>query len=129
MKLIIAGSRNFSDWQYFIDHFCKLPEWLLNTFNEVISGGAKGVDSLGERLAQSCGIKLTRFPADWEKYGKKAGMIRNAQMAEYADGLIAFWDGKSPGTNNMINQMKRYDSKFIFIIRTDITTNNISRSQ
>jgi hypothetical protein len=129
MKLIIAGSRDFSNWDYFINHFIKMPEWLLNTVDEIVSGGAQGADYLGECLAQSCGLRLTRFLADWEKHGKRAGMIRNTQMAEYADGLIAFWDGQSSGTNNMIKQMKRYDDKFAFIIRTDLNIDNICRYQ
>ncbi len=73
---------------------------------EVISGTASGADTLGERYAKENGYKLTRFPADWNKHGKKAGYIRNCEMADYAEALIAFWDGESKGTKNMIEIAK-----------------------
>lgn len=114
-KVIIAGSRNFYDYNkveetvicYFMDH--GIPK---NSV-EVISGGARGADSLGERLADSYGLKLIIFPAKWDDYGKAAGMIRNKEMADYAikDSekaiLFAFWDGKSRGTKGMIDTAKR----------------------
>lgn len=69
---------------------------------EVVSGCAQGADAHGETVARSMGIPVSRFPADWKQYGKSAGIRRNAQMAEYADALIAVWDGESRGTKNMI---------------------------
>jgi hypothetical protein len=69
----------------------------------VISGTAKGADTLGERYAIENDFELLKYPADWEQFGKSAGYKRNQQMAEIADGVIAFWDGKSKGTNHMIN--------------------------
>jgi len=129
MKIIIAGSRNFSDWEYFTYHFAQLPEWIIFNFVEIVSGGARGADALGERLATGCDVKLTKFVADWDKHGKSAGMKRNAQMAKYADGLIAFWDGKSSGTKHMIRSMKFYEEKFVFVIRTDLSSNNIMQYQ
>ena len=67
---------------------------------------APGVDTLAVRWANYHGYPLKEFPADWNKYGKAAGYRRNVEMAEYADLLIAFWDGKSPGTKHMIDIMK-----------------------
>lgn len=67
--------------------------------------GQGGADLLGKKWAILNGVPIKNFPADWDKYGKAAGPIRNAQMAEYADYLIAFWDGKSRGTKNMIETM------------------------
>lgn len=100
MKVIIAGTRTFSDYEKLKDH-C---DFLLSDQPEVeiVSGNAAGADKLGEQYAKEKGYKLTVFPADWNKYGKRAGYLRNKQMAEYADGLIAFWDGKSRGTEMMI---------------------------
>ena len=77
----------------------------------VISGCARGADSLGELYAKTKGYATgkmeERHPADWNKNGKSAGYIRNEQMAEVADALVAFWDGKSRGTANMIDNMNR----------------------
>jgi len=70
---------------------------------EIVSGGADGVDKLGERYAKEHNHKLTIMNADWKQYGKVAGPIRNRQMAEYADALIAFWLDSSKGTKNMID--------------------------
>lgn len=69
----------------------------------IISGHASGADALGERYAQERGFLLETYPADWKVLGKADGPIRNAKMAEVADALIAFWDGKSRGTKNMID--------------------------
>ena len=73
---------------------------------QIASGGARGADSLGERYAIEHNLDLKIFPANWDKFGNAAGPIRNAEMAEYADYLVAFWDGKSRGTANMIQAMK-----------------------
>lgn len=105
MKTIIAGSRDF----------CNRAElWnVINTFDEgvpiteVVSGGCRGVDQLGEEWAKQHGIPLKRFPADWTAHGKAAGPIRNREMAAYADALIAIWDGESRGTKNMIDEAKK----------------------
>ena len=110
-KVIIAGSRDF-------DNFISAEHNLLSFFKafgihstdiEIISGGARGADKIGEQFAKKYNIKLTVFPAQWDKYGKSAGMIRNAEMAQYAkDGILfAFWDGKSTGTKNMIDAARR----------------------
>lgn len=71
-----------------------------------MSGTANGADQLSERWAKEFGYLIKYFPANWEKYGKLAGYKRNKQMAEYADALIAFWDGKSKGTKHMIDLAK-----------------------
>ena len=68
----------------------------------VVCGEARGADTLGRRYAEENGYQVLSFPANWDKYGKRAGYIRNAEMAENADALVVFWDGKSRGTKNMI---------------------------
>ena len=101
MKVIIAGGRYFNDYEKLCQYCDKV---LQNQFNiEIVSGGAKGADSLGEKYAKERNYGMKRFPAAWSEFGRSAGVIRNAEMASYADVLIAFWDGKSRGTRNMIN--------------------------
>lgn len=102
MKLIIAGSRAFNNYE----KLCAECDNILQDQNniEIVSGAYyRGADKLGEQYAKERGFKITRFPANWNKYGKAAGPKRNQQMANYADALIAFWDGKSRGTENMID--------------------------
>lgn len=100
MKVIIAGSRNIIDYSY-VENAIKESQFEIT---EVVSGTAKGVDRLGEHYAAVNDIKLTKFPAQWDLYGKSAGHRRNADMATYADALIAIWDGKSKGTKHMIEE-------------------------
>jgi len=133
MKAIIAGSRDITDFNFvhkcILDTILKLHQerfktiktdskeelnkrvWEgVNIITEVVSGTAKGVDRLGENWALENQLNITRFPADWDKYGKKAGYIRNKQMADYTgkEGiLIAIWDGKSRGTKMMIDIAKK----------------------
>lgn len=103
-KVIIAGSRGFSNYKL-------LKETCNSTLREkkktnnviIVSGHAKGADLAGEQYANEEKFDLEIFPADWKKYGKSAGFRRNEQMAEFADALIAFWDGKSNGTKHMID--------------------------
>lgn len=75
----------------------------------IVSGHASGADALGERYAQERGYELETYPADWKVHGRAAGSIRNAQMASVAHALIAFWDGKSRGTKNMIDTAKKHN--------------------
>lgn len=103
MRLIIAGSRDLDFALIDLKHI--LMEDYGLEIDEIVSGGARGIDSLGEQLANWAGIQLVRFPADWEKFGKGAGLARNIQMADYADELLAIWDGQSRGTRHMIDMM------------------------
>lgn len=99
LKVIVAGSRTITNYK----KIRELIDSLDLDISEVVSGHANGVDKLGERYANEKGIDLKIFPADWDKYGKKAGWIRNEEMGDYADYLIAFWDGRSRGTQHMIS--------------------------
>lgn len=106
-KVCIAGSRSFTDWLLMWEFLeKKLADFLKLTtgsgISEIVSGTAKGADKLGERYAVAKSIPIKRFPADWNKYGKVAGHVRNRQMAKYADACVVFWDGESRGTANMI---------------------------
>ena len=106
MRVIIAGGRDFSDYE-------RLSERALHLLSAqdqvtIVCGEARGADSLGKRLAYEKGWKGLSFPADWDKHGKVAGYKRNDEMARNADALIAFWDGKSRGTKHMIDLAKKY---------------------
>lgn len=111
MKTIIAGTRSYNDYEE-----VKQIMLAFDDTTEVVSGCARGADTLGERWANENKIPVKRFPADWKTYGKRAGYIRNRQMGEYADNLIAFWDGQSKGTEHMINIMRELD-KFICVVK------------
>jgi hypothetical protein len=105
MKTIIAGGRDFNNYEYFK---AALKFLFQNTMpTEIVSGGANGADKMGERYAAEKGIPLKVFPADWNAHGKAAGPIRNEQMALYADALVAFWDGSSKGTKSMIDLARK----------------------
>ena len=109
MKIIIAGGRDFNNYNVLcaiLNSMRKLPMYYGPKLEEIVSGDAKGADTLGAYWAIEHNIPVKHFPAEWDKYGKSAGFIRNAEMAEYADALIAFWDGKSKGTRHMIKTMQ-----------------------
>lgn len=105
-KVIIAGSRGFSNYKLLREQCNKFLREKRKTNNIIIvSGHARGADALGEKYAQDEGFALEIYPAQWKKLGKQAGYRRNEQMAEVADALIAFWDGSSKGTKHMIDIM------------------------
>jgi len=114
MKTIIAGSRNIHDYNLLLNAVAEANM----VITEVVSGGAGGVDALGEKYARANGLALKVFPAAWGTHGRAAGPIRNAQMAEYADQLIAVWDGKSPGTKSMID-LARKNQLAVYVYRTE----------
>jgi len=117
MRVIIAGSRDITDIAHVVQAIDE-SGWA-DEITCVISGTARGVDRLGEQWAECCDIAIERFPADWARLGKAAGHLRNAEMAEHADALIALWDGKSPGTKGMIQIATRKGLK-VFVYRTDL---------
>ena len=107
-KVIIAGSRSFNNYALLARACDKVLSEKRKTHKIVVfCGEAKGADTLGKVYAQKQGFSVASFPANWTKHGKSAGIIRNAEMQEDADALIAFWDGKSPGTENMIGIMRK----------------------
>lgn len=111
MKTIIAGSRDILD--------ASLVSVAIGCasfgVSEVVCGMASGVDTLGWLWAKEHDIPVKEFPANWSKYGKRAGYLRNQEMANYADALIAVWDGRSVGTRHMIDIAKEKGLKtFIY---------------
>ena len=105
IRLIIAGSRDHHPTNADID--AAVVAMLGGHDNRliIISGGAPGVDAAGERWGRERDRKVRVFPADWSRYGKGAGKIRNQEMEREATHLLAFWDGMSPGTAHMIATM------------------------
>ncbi|MBE6714786.1 MAG: DUF2493 domain-containing protein [Ruminococcaceae bacterium] len=113
-RVIIAGSRNYHNYdeaKAFIDTFLHK---IKNDWKIVfVSGGCKGADMLGERYAIEKGLPIERFYAEWDKYGRAAGPIRNRLMAEIGDIVICFWDGKSHGTGSMISYARKAGKEVI----------------
>ncbi len=111
MKVAVIGSRDFNDYE--------LVKTALSPINItlLVSGGAKGADSLGERYAKENNIETLIFKPDWEKHGKAAGMIRNTDIVNNADTIIAFWDGESRGTKDSISKAEKL-GKNIIIVKT-----------
>ena len=112
IRIIIAGSRTFNNYPLLKK---TLDECIYNLETDeeiqIVSGGARGADKLGERYAKERGYSLKIFPADWNRYGKRAGFLRNNEMAEYADCLAAFWDNQSRGTKHMIDLAVKHKLK------------------
>lgn len=106
-RIIIAGGRDFNDYNLLKEKVDNLISEKRKTHQiYIVSGKARGADSLGEKYANENGLNIVEFPADWDKHGKSAGYKRNLEMAENADALIAFWDGDSRGTKHMIDIAK-----------------------
>lgn len=102
MKTVVAGTRT-ATWESTIAAI--RASGVESKITEVVSGRAKGADTWGEVWAVTEKKRIKAFPADWDQYGNRAGFIRNEQMAEYGDVLIAVWDGNSSGTRHMIQSM------------------------
>lgn len=118
MKLAIIGGRDFGDYDLLrrtiSRHFWEFgnPFFLVT---EIVSGGAKGADSLGTRFAREQDLKLTEYLPDWEKYGKRAGFIRNEDIIKNSDFVLAFWDSVSKGTGNSLSIAKRLKKPTLII--------------
>ncbi len=109
-RVVIAGCRDFNDYKTakeYID-FC-LSNIRKDNQIVIVSGGAKGADTLGEQYAKENGFLVEQYLADWDTFGKSAGPKRNEKMAEVSDYIICFWDGESKGTKSMIESAKKYN--------------------
>jgi hypothetical protein len=107
MKVAIVGSRTYTNFE-------RLEQFVKDTVNiseitTIISGGAKGVDTLAEKLALKYDIPTKIFYPNWQKYGKFAGPVRNEKIIKDSDIVIALWDGMSKGTNSSINLARKYN--------------------
>lgn len=127
MKVIVAGSRTLSHDE---PYFHRELERLIRQFEEhygkitmIVSGMANGPDKIGVDAAKGLGLQLAKFPAQWDINGKAAGVIRNKEMGDFADGAIIMWDGVSKGTKHMADYMARLRKPFILDIFTPIEYN------
>ena len=102
-KWIVAGSRTFQNYPF----LCKELDKIKEQIDEIVCGEARGADTLGRTYAYDNDILIKSYPADWERYGKSAGFVRNEEMAAYADKAIIFWDDKSVGSKDMIDKMEK----------------------
>lgn len=111
-KVIVAGGRDFNDY----DLLKRTLDFMLQNIRtkmviEIVEGECRGADLLGKRYAKENGYTWSEFPADWDGLGRRAGHVRNEQMAKYANACVCFWDKKSPGTKGMIDLAKQYKLK------------------
>lgn len=118
MKVIIAGSRTIIDPNLVIEAI-KESKFKID---EVCSGKCRGPDSLGEEWAKCNNIPIKDFPADWQKLGKKAGILRNIEMGNYADAAICLWDKESIGTKHMIQYMTKLNKPVYIKLVSKVTT-------
>ena len=109
MRVAIVGSRTL-----IVEN---LRDYLPKETKEIVSGGAKGIDSCASKYAVENNLKLTEFLPEYSKYGRRAPLIRNTQIVEYADIVLVFWDGKSRGSRFVINECRRINKKFILYMR------------
>jgi len=103
MRVVIAGSRSIKNYDYLIFAIKQANIHI----DELVSGGAHGIDTLAEHWATENEISIKRFLPDWDTHGKSAGPIRNQEMAEYCHAAIIIWDGSSKGTFNIIDNVRR----------------------
>ena len=111
IKLLIAGGRDFTDSAFMVNNLNKLEEAgnfvLEPSKTEIISGMARGADTIAYKLAKANGFTVLEFPADWNTFGRRAGFVRNITMLENADHVVAFWDAKSRGTEHTIIEARK----------------------
>lgn len=125
-RIVICGGRHFNDRTF----FNKTLDELLPQYDnpEIISGHASGADTLAERYAEDHGIPYIIFKPDWKRYGRGAGPIRNKAMIDYASEdnpvVIAFWNGESKGTRNMIDQGRKRGAIIHVIMCQDSATDH-----
>lgn len=120
MKTIIAGSRDIINYNLVLHAIEEAKKFANIIPTKIISGCARGVDELGIWYAEDNNLPIEYYrvtPKEWQTIGKGAGPLRNRKMAENAEALIAIWDGKSPGTKNMINTAKELGLKtYVYIV-------------
>ena len=115
MRIAVVGSRTFTDYNYLVQKLDELIfgyEEFRNVHEfEIVSGGARGADNLAELYAWFRHYPLKVFPADWNKHGRSAGYLRNKEIVNYSDIVVAFWDGQSKGTKHSINLAESQNKK------------------
>lgn len=139
MKVIIAGGRDYNNFQVVedavlahvwtaLDELAQPGQRAIDVMRdqvEIIQGGARGADALGKRFAEKYGLQTRVFKADWDTHGKKAGMLRNVQMAEQSTDLVAFWDQQSRGTKNMLQEARKRNLHVTMVDTREAVVSNI----
>lgn len=110
-RLAVVGSRTITDYNFVKGLLDKQKD----NISLIVSGGAKGVDTLAEQWANENGISIKVFSAEWDKYGKRAGFIRNNEIIKECDVCLAIWDGKSKGTQHSINLAKSMNKQVLVV--------------
>lgn len=121
MKLGVVGSRGFDNWSVIRATLDRIRE--SKKITSIISGGARGPDKLGARYAKEHGIPLTEHLPDWEKHGRSAGYIRNVDIVNDSDIILAFYDGRSSGTKHTMTTAHEQGKK-VYVVDPD---GNMSR--
>lgn len=111
MKIAVIGSRNITNFN--------LDEFIPEECDEIVSGGARGVDTCAREYANRRGLKLTEFLPKYELYGRAAPIYRNYEIVDYADCVYAFWDGVSRGTKSVIDYSKRVGKECRVFLKKD----------
>ena len=124
MKVLLCGSRTIDDPAF----VSRAVEQSGIRPTQIISGGARGIDRLAAEYAASNGIEFTEYLADWDKYGKRAGFIRNCVMVGAADAVIAVWDGTSPGTKHSIEYARSCGKQVLVYLHTTAQVQNVAAS-
>lgn len=114
MKLAIIGGREFNDYSLLVNVMGQFFSGE-NKPHHIVSGGAKGADSLGARYAKENNIALTEYRPDWKTYGMRAGFLRNETIISDCDMVLAFWDGVSRGTGHSLSLAKKQKKDTIII--------------
>lgn len=109
MKVAVIGGRDFKDYELVKKTLSGITITLL------VSGGAIGADSLGEKYANENGIETLIFLPDWKTFGKRAGFLRNSEIINECEIVVAFWDGESKGTKDSIEKAKKLNKKVVII--------------
>ena len=125
LKVAIVGSRSIID-EKFVNRILNAYKFIFGKPIKVISGGAKGIDTFGEKWADSLGIEKQIFLPDWDKYGKKAGYIRNEDIIKNCDICLAIWDGESKGTKNDFEWCWKYNKPVILFNMSEHTSRKFS---
>lgn len=108
-NVIVCGSRDFNNKEFIYDRLDKILVNLPKEITSLVSGCAKGPDSIAIKYGEDYNYKVWRFPPDWQHFAKSAGIVRNTLMADFSTHCIAFWDGKSTGTADMIQKAQKYN--------------------
>ena len=113
MKIGIVGGRDFNDYQSLKKKLSKFIEDNRISLNSIVSGGAKGADTLAEKFATEMDVEMIVFKPDFEKFGRGAALARNTQIIQKSDVVFAFWDGKSKGTHDSIKKAEKLNKRLL----------------